>query len=225
MRNTLKKITASVTTALLFALPMASSMTSNAAANANARYTFREVYYVDPFANITELSVSFSCKKAGTSAPFANALLNNPGFNGTITQGNTLYYCNGYTKSNSPTIKGPALSISAYGNTATSMSVESSTARGYAGKTYVDGAVVKFNAFLVGDFNDDKRIDGKDLSIIDAGLSRYNLTNANFQLEKNINGTAYKVYKFDVDGNGVVNSADKTMLNNYISGKLQRFAK
>ncbi len=225
MKNTIKKIALAFTSAVLLALPTAGSMTSNAEAKADARYTFREVYYAEPTAGITSVAINYSYSRMGVSSPHLTTLNRNPGLTTACSARQLFFNCQGSTIKNIKPIKGPFFSISAFANTPTSLKNVTSSATGYIDRTFVENSIVDFGPFLVGDINNDKTINNIDFNIMITGLYSYYITNADFKTSVRIEGVSYPIYKFDIDGNGVVNINDKTMLTNYLSGNLQKFAK
>lgn len=227
MKNTLRKITASLAAAVLCAVPMTSSLSANAEANANARNTFRRIWFIDDSANVVKFVFSFSCKKANTSAPSYTIL------KGTVTgnggSAGTQYYNCGANVERSAGLYGPVCFASAYCNSPSDF-VEGSL----VANAYKAGNVQSFNSvhsykFLVGDINNDNVVNAKDYDYMCYAIN--NGFTGSYSYTQSVTGTlggsyfSYAKYKFDINGDGYVTSADRTMLANYNNGSLTRFAK
>ena len=223
--NTIKKITASLAAAVLCAAPVVSSV-ANAAANANARYTYRQTYYVDSTAKVTEVRLSFSCKRYNTSVPVAEKTSRYLNYAGGGSAGDTYYNCGGTLTGSGSYLSGVVLSVSAYCNNPGDFSQGTSYARGYkANGQESPNSVRSFNTFLVGDINDDKKIDGTDAGLFEDALRNSGAAGKDFKSQIYIHNLGYDAYKFDIDGNGAIDWSDLDMLKKYNEGKIVRFAK
>ncbi|WP_019679116.1 hypothetical protein [Ruminococcus flavefaciens] len=231
MKNTLKKITAAFASAVLCAVPMVSSVTANAAANADARFTFRETYYVDGTAGVKRIEHFFANRKYRTSSPFKTVIAKNADYSGGNSAGDTYYNCGGTLKKTS-SLSGPVLSVSAYCNTATDfVPGEYNYCTGY--KNYKPqnneqpsyNSITTFGPFLVGDLNGNSIIDGADYSLLYTGINYCGARNADFKTNISVNGELIPAYKFDINDDGVITDADYEMHLQYISNNLQKFAK
>lgn len=224
--NTISKITASLAAAVLCAAPVVSS-TANAIANDNARFTFRQTYYVDATAKVTEVRHAFTCKRANTSIPVAEKTSRYLNYAGGGSAGDTYYSCGGTLTGSGSYLSGVVLSVSAYCNSPSDFSQGSGTyAIGYkADGTESPNSVRSFNTFLVGDIDGNNKIDGNDAGLFEDALRNSGAAGKDFKSKIYIHNKGYDAYKFDIDGNGSIGWSDLDMLKKYNDGTILRFAK
>ncbi|WP_297960900.1 dockerin type I domain-containing protein [uncultured Ruminococcus sp.] len=230
MKNTFKKIAATLSAAVMCALPAANALSANATAGSNARYTMRRVYWIDGSANVKNLSLSFTNKRLHCSPATITPII--PGttsFGGSA--GDTYYSCGGSYTANSY-FGGPAVSFSVYCD---SPSYYGEGNNVYC-KAYKANGQQSYNsvhtrpAFLVGDFDGDKDIDGNDYSIIYHAINVLKVGN-NYGYGSiayfNFNNKSYSipVLQFDINDDGVINQEDTNMHFQYISSTTYRFEK
>ena len=226
MRNTIKKITAALASAVLCAVPMASAMSANAIADKNARFTFRQTYYVDATAKVTEVRHAFSCKRYNTDVPVAEKTSRYLNYSGGGSAGDTYYNCGGTLTGSGSYLAGVVLSVSTYCNDPSDFHQGTTYARGYkADGTESPNSVRSFNTFLVGDLNGDKKVNGTDSSLLENALRNCGAAGKDFKSQIYINGQGYDAYKFDIDGNGAIGWSDLTLMQKYERGQIVRFAK
>lgn len=226
MRNTLKKISAAFAAAVLCAVPMASAMSANALANNNARYTFRQTYYVDGSAGVTKIVHSFAVKKTNTDIPTAEKISRYTNYTPYGSAGDEYYLCGG-TLTNSVPMSGVVLSASTYCNSPSDFHASTSNfARGYKANGQESyNSVRSFNTFLVGDLNGDNKITNEgDAKLINKALNK-GAVGMDFKSYVYVDGISIPAYKLDIDGNGYINWNDHDMIYKYTSGQITRFAK
>lgn len=228
MKNTFKKIAATLSAAVMCALPAVNALSANAAASANARYTMRKVYWVDSTAHVRQLGFGFTNTRGGCSPATITGIAP-----GTLSVGGSagdVYYNCGGTLTSTSDICNAAVSFSVVCNNPSYYEEGSNVyCRAYkADGTQSYNSVRTVSAFLVGDVNGDGAINSDDHVIVDAA-SHANLTSYTNtkRVAVTLGGATryYYAYKLDINDDGKVNSADATMLNDYVSGNLQRFAK
>ena len=226
MKKGLKRITASISAAVLCALPLANSFTASATASENARYTYRKVFAVRyTNKNIDRLVFGLSCKTSGTDAPVADqiaegSLINSgSGTRGLHNAGGTFYPK--YRNSN-----GGKVSIHVYCDSPSEYKEVSSFKYAYNpnGKD-VSSAVTALPTFLVGDFNEDNVIDDKDHQIINEAVRVMTKSKAEYEFSYFSNVTlkvdgvskSYPRYFFDINDDGFISVEDQNMFVRYIS--------
>ena len=240
MKHIIKKITASLAAAVMCAAPMASSLSANASVSSNARYTFRQVYWADSSANVKTFEFSFAVRKYHDSVPFYNLIGNQATVAGGGSAGDTYYSCGGTVTANTR-LSGPFLSVSAYSENPADYDDYFGTCRAYKANGQQSYNSIHYSnncnsdtshnphlecsAFLVGDFSRDLIIDGYDYSILDYAVNQLGIGSYGFNSQVNIWGNDIKVYQMDINDDGVVNSADLSMLMSYISNQLTKFPK
>ncbi|WP_019679113.1 hypothetical protein [Ruminococcus flavefaciens] len=234
MKNTLKKITASIAAAVLCAVPMASSISANAAANANARFTYRKVFAVSESKNIDLLVFGVSCRTANTSAPSADKIAS-----GSLTPGGGgnpgVYNGGGNFRPSNRNMVGGMVSVHMYCNSPSDYKELSTTNYAYdANGNLIADAVSAGPTFLVGDLNLDKKINSDDYQILYSGIR--SVTN-NFTKSYKFSyfgimnvvvgnvGRNYSPYSFDINNDGYLSKADTDMFMKYLSNSNYRFAK
>ena len=234
MKNTLKKVTASIAAAVLCAVPMASSFSANAAANANARFTYRKVFAVSESKNIDLLVFGVSCRTANTSAPSADKIAS-----GSLTPGGGgnpgVYNGGGNFRPSNRNMVGGMVSVSMLCNSPYDYNEISVTNYAYGPSgNLISNAVGAGPTFLVGDLDLDKDIDAKDYDILYAGVKKvapnYN-SKYKFSYFGYMNvvvggeGHNYSFYEFDINDDGYLSQADLDLFQRYQSGQLTAFTK
>ena len=233
MKHIIKKITASLAAAVMCAAPMASSLSANASVSSNARYTFRQVYWADYSANVKRFEFSFAVRKYHDSVPFYNLIGNQATVAGGGSAGDTYYSCGGTVTANTR-LSGPFLSVSAYSENPADYADSFGTCRAYRANGQQAYNAVNYSvnrnydydwaAFLVGDFNNDLKVDGADYSYLDAvvnsSMSNYGYSWSVYVLDR----TLY-MYQFDINDDGVINSDDLDMFRAYDESRLTKFPK
>ena len=217
MKNTIKKIVATISAAAMCAIPMANALTADAAISPNARYTFRKVYYVANSANIKDVVFRWIINSNGTSAPQAHTLAPGQLINGNTGGQNRHVGAGTYSPTNHY-VTGAIFTQSFFSNTT------SPTEYGNYIEVYNNNnqqlydKVKAYDKYLVGDINNDGIINGSDASLLDNALNNTNISSKKLTDPVKINGVTYRVYKFDIDNDGDVDSADLSMILQYNMG-------
>ncbi len=232
MNKTFKKITTSITAAVLCALPLVNSFTASAAANANARYTYRKVFAVSSSKNIDRLVFGVACKTYGTDAPVADQI-----GSGSLTRaGGGSVGCHsagGTFEPSNHNMVGGMVSVHMHCNSPSNYKEISVTNFAYDpnGKL-INNAVSASPTFLVGDINLDKKIDAKDYDLLYAAVAK--MTTKSYRYKFNyfevmnvavgdVSGN-FSAYEFDINNDGYLSSADTALFQKYARGDIDRFA-
>lgn len=236
MNKTFKKITTSITAAVLCALPLVNSFTASAAANANARYTYRTVFAVQTAKNVDLLVAGVACKSANTDAPTADKLAsgtitgNGGGAPGLHAGGANFYPTN-------HNVTGGLISFHMHCNSPSDYKEVSITNYAYDpnGKL-ISNAVKALPTFLVGDLNNDKKINAKDCDILTEAINKVTNYKPNTSYKFNyfskvsfeLGGVSYSnipLYKLDINNDGYLSIDDISMHIGYSDGTVTRFKK
>ena len=233
MKNTIKKIAASISAAVLCALPVVNSLTANAYAGPDARYTFRKNYACSSNYHIKDVVFSWSINSNGTSAPQANAIASGTFINGNSGAQNRHIGAGTYSPKNNNVVGG--LFSQSFYSTTPNFTEYSNTIYTYnTSGNLVSGAVSAGPTFLVGDLNLDKAINEDDFQILYSGIrSKTNNFSTSYKFSYfgimnvvvgNV-GHNYSPYAFDINDDGYLSQADVNMFLQYLSSSTYRFAK
>ncbi len=233
MKKTIRKITASITAAVLCALPLANTLSASAVANANARYTYRTVFAVQSAKNIDLLVAGVACKSANTSAPAVNKLTS-----GTITGSGGgapgLYAGGANFYPTNHNVTGALISFHTYCNSPSDYKEVSITNFAYAPNgNAISNAVKALPTFLVGDINADSKVNEADYQILYRAVEDNTVSTSRYKVNYfartrvTLGGTtrSYNTYKLDINNDGYLSDADVEMFDNYLNGNLTKFAK
>ena len=233
MKNTIKKIVATISAAAMCAVPMSNALSANAYANANARYTFRKTFAVSSPKNIKRLVFGVACSTSGTNGPVAHKIANGTletgagGGVGVHNAGGTFYPSN-------RNMVGGMVSVHMVCNSPSDYHEYSTTNYAYAPNgSLIPNAVSSSPTFLVGDIDLDNDIDEADYQIlfrgiykktVESGISAYKFSYFEV-MNVAVGGSAgnYSAYSFDINNDGYLSNADLAMFSSYLDGTLTRF--
>lgn len=232
MKKTFRKITASITAALLCALPLANALTAGAVAKSDARYTYRKVFAVSSAKNIDRLVIGLSCKTTNTDAPtasqLASGILQNTGGGAPgVYAGGANFYPSNHN------VVGGLVSFHTHCNSPSDYKEISVTNLAYDpnGKL-ITNAVSASPTFLVGDINLDKKVNEADYQILHAGINKYAPNSSRYKfsyfgyLNVSVGNVSknYSGYALDINNDGYLSKADDAMFIDYLEGDIKRFA-
>ncbi|WP_019679114.1 hypothetical protein [Ruminococcus flavefaciens] len=232
MKNTIKKIAASISAAVLCALPVVNSLTANAYAGPDAMYTYRKVYYSPYNSNIDRVIFSWNINSNGTSAPTNTRLAA-----GTLQDGGSgapnHHIGGGNFYPTNSAVTGRIFSQSFY-SVDTSITEYSNNIYVYnKNNQLVNSGVRTFPTMLVGDIDGDNDVDSFDFSLINhvinvEGYRLSNITSPHSFKGVELNGRHYTVYSYqlDIDNDGDVDSTDFDIYAEHNNGSFtKRFDK
>ena len=224
MKNTIKKIVATISAAAMCAIPMANALTADAAISPNARYTFRKVYFVDQSADIKNVVFRWIINSNGTSAPQAYALAPGQLINGNTGGPNRHVGAGTYSPDYHYTT-GAIFSQSYHSNTTSPTEYGNYIEVYNSNNQQLYNKVTALDSFLVGDIDGDKDIDEIDRKIITKAINDDHFSASSFTQNNTTGVTIYhnnhnmyfnvSVYKLDINDDGVVNNNDYTLFRNY----------
>lgn len=214
MKMNFKKIAASVSAAVLCAVPMMNAVSANATAS-NPKYTYRSVLFIyGNSRNAKSVSYNYSSKKSGATNPTYRKGDFEGTHSGNGSAGDSYYSCGGiFTASGNFNAGGRVLTISAKTDSA-SFTEGTKTAKVYnAAGTQISVNTYWTPAFMVGDLNGDKKVDGSDYSYLHEAVFNCHATEMDLNSRITVFGKSIPVYEFDIDNNGFVGMYDLTLLS------------
>ncbi len=230
MKNTFKKVLATISAAAMCAIPTISSLSANAVAPADARLTWRRDYFVTQAnLNLDRIIISWGLNSNGVSAPAAVKMRSEDTLN--IGGGGAVNYYNGggnfYTHSSNRNRKYLAVTSHIYTNR-TSLYDETGSAYAYTtSNANISSKIYTTPSFIVGDFNNDKKVDGGDESILAEAYLKSGYRSSFTHTDKvnfTLGGKYYSInlYKLDINNDGIISPSDKAMLSDYTNSYIPR---